>query len=198
MVASSNLASGTKLSSVRLCFTPYFFIFHCLCGYNGIMMNNCDTCSRKSFTDSRGCNYCNSYFEEYKYTMPACIKNQAPNCMAKAVIPSISVETSDGMTNLANCFVHVIDINTTYYIDDKHRPMIVWAGNVEVDLPADISTDEEFVAFIKSFGLRSQYLYCKYHSSDDDLDGIISIYFDKTGKPYWAGEYNEITEGPII
>ena len=145
-----------------------------------------------------GCNFCDSCFEEYKYTMPACIRNQAPDCKAKAVIPSVTTQTVDGLTNLANCFVHVTDINTTFYVDDKHRPMIIWAGNVETDAPADAQTQEQFEEFIKSFNLKSQFLYVKSHNNDIDKDIIISFYFDKTGKIYGAGEFEEITEGSLI
>lgn len=140
------------------------------------------------------CNYNNCCMDEYKYTMPACIKNKQPDCMAKAVIPSITVETVDGLTNLANCFVHVTSTNTTYYVDDKHRPMIIWAGPVETTVPDDITTDEEFIAFVKSFNLRSQFLYAKHHSTGPEGYGIMSIYFDKTGKIYWAGEFNEMLD----
>lgn len=141
------------------------------------------------------CNYNNCCFQEYKHSMPACIRNKQPDCTAKAVIPSITVDTTEGLTNLANCFVHVTSINTTFYIDDKHRPMIIWAGNVEVDAPADAQTQEQFEEFIESFNLKSQFLYVKSHNNDINRDVIISFYFDKTGKIYWAGEFEEITEG---
>lgn len=72
--------------------------------------------------------------------MPACIKKQQPDCLAKAVIPSITVDSTDGILNLANCFAHVTSINTTFYIDDKHRPMIVWSGPVEIN-DYDIETN---------------------------------------------------------
>ena len=144
------------------------------------------------------CNYNNCCLSEYNYTMPACIRNKQPDCMAKAVIPSITVDTVDGITNLANCFVHVTSTNTTYYIDDKHRPMIIWTGSVEADVPEDITTDEEFIAFVKTFNLHSQYLYARHYSNDTNSYGIMAIYFDKNGKPYWAGEYYEITEEPLI
>lgn len=140
------------------------------------------------------CNYNNCCMNEYKYTMPACIRNKNPDCTAQAVIPSITVETADGLTNLANCFVHVTSINTTFYVDDKHRPMITWAGDVEVNLPSTIQTDEEFLAFAKSFNLKSQFLYIKWHNENDNTYGISSIYFDKTGKLYWSGEFEEVLE----
>ena len=127
--------------------------------------------------------------------MPACIRNQQPDCLAKAVIPSITVETVDGLTNLANCFVHVTSTNTTYYIDDKHRPMIIWAGPVEVELPSDISSQEEFEEFIRSFDLKSQFLYVKIFDADSNNYGFDSFYFDKTGKIYFAGEFFPVDGG---
>ena len=151
-----------------------------------------------AYSSAPKCKYNDCCFQEYNYKMPACIRNKQPDCLAKAVIPSVTVETADGLTNLANCFVHVTSNNTTYYIDDKHRPMIVWAGPVEADVPEDITTDEEFIAFVKTFNLHSQYLYARYYSNDTSSYGIMAIYFDKNGKPYWAGEYYEMTEGPLI
>lgn len=64
--------------------------------------------------------------------VPAGIRNVAPSCKDKAVIPSITVERAEGMKGLSDCFVHVTTINTTYYIDDKGRITIIWAGPVEV------------------------------------------------------------------
>lgn len=141
------------------------------------------------------CNYNNCCFQEYKHSMQACIRNKQPDCTAKAVIPSITVDTTEGLTNLANCFVHVTSINTTFYIDDKHRPMIIWAGDVEVELPASVVTDAQWQEFLHSFNLKSQFLYVKTHNNDNNRDVIISFYFDKTGKIYGAGEFEEITEG---
>lgn len=126
--------------------------------------------------------------------MPACIRNKQPDCTAKAVIPSITVETVDGLTNLANCFVHVTSNNTTYYVDDKHRPMMVWAGDVEVDLPSSVQTDEEWNNFIKSFKLKSQFLYVKFYVEDDNRNIIDAFYFNNKGVPYRAGEFEEVTE----
>lgn len=160
--------------------------------------DTCNKCGRPFPKAAPKCNYTCGCEREYCGKMSACIRNKQPDCLAKAVIPSITVETVDGLTNLANCFVHVTGINTTFYIDDKHRPMIIWAGPVEADVPGGISTDEEFVAFVKTFNLRSQYLYARYYSTDTHSYGIMAVYFDKNGKPYWAGEYNEMVGGGII
>ena len=158
------------------------------------MMKDCNQCGRSFKPVKPGCNFCDSCFEEYKYTMPACIRNQAPDCKAKAVIPSVTTQTVEGLTNLANCFVHVTDINTTFYVDDKHRPMIIWAGNVEVDLPSDVQTDEQWTEFVNSFKLRGQFLYVRFFSQDVNKAKINSFYYDKNGKVYWAGEFEEIGE----
>ena len=120
------------------------------------------------------CNYNSCCLNEYHYTMPACIRNKQPDCLAKAVIPSITVETTDGITNLANCFVHVTGINTTFYIDDKHRPMIIWAGPVEIDA-YDIETNE--------LGLRSQTCY----TTLPGVAGLVEVYFDRLGVGHVMG-----------
>ena len=101
-----------------------------------------------------------------------CIKKDADPCKAKAVIPSITVDTVEGITNLANCFVHVTTINTTFYVDDKHRPMIVWAGPVEVN-NYDIEANE--------LNLRSQFCFTT-------VNGVFTeVYFDKQGVGHIIG-----------
>ena len=140
------------------------------------------------------CNYNNCCLDEYKCAMPACIRNKQPDCLAKAIIPSITVDTIDGITNLANCFVHVTSINTTFYIDDKHRPMITWAGDVEVNLPDGIATEEDYNIYVRSFNLREQLLRIKSLPPDYNRYIIDVFYFDKTGKIYFVSEYEEIGE----
>ena len=147
------------------------------------------------YAPQQKCKYNDCCMNEYCGKMPACIRNKQPDCLAKAVIPSVTVETVDGITNLANCFVHVTSINTTYYIDDKHRPMIIWAGDVEVDLPADVQTGDDWNAYINSFKLRSQHLLVRFKNNDTPPKWLIErFYFDRTGKIYSAGEYEEVTE----
>lgn len=154
--------------------------------------DNCEKCGRPfKYATTPKCNYNSCCLDEYHYTMPACIRNKQPDCTAKAVIPATTVETVDGITNLANCFVHVTSVNTTFYIDDKHRPMIIWAGNVEVELPANVQTDAQWQEFLHSFNLKSQFLYVKFYNEDNNTNVIQSFYFDKTGKIYWAGEFEE-------
>lgn len=147
-----------------------------------------------AYAPENKCKYNNCCMNEYRYKMPACIENKNPDCKAQAVIPSITVETVDGITNLANCFVHVSSINTTFYIDDKHRPLIVWAGDVEADLPSDVQTQEQFDDFVRGFKLRNQFLYVKFDRQDDHRKIIQSFYFDRTGRIYLAGKFEEILE----
>lgn len=72
-------------------------------------------------------------FNEYGNVVPGQFKPGAPKCPFIATIPTLVVETVAGIKGLANCLVHVANINTTYYIDDKHRITITWAGPVEAD-----------------------------------------------------------------
>ena len=81
-----------------------------------------------------------------------------------AVIPTVVVETTEGLEELADCFVHVANINTTFYIDDKHRMIITWAGPVEVD---DYDYENN------PLKLRGQTVY--------DFANNIAIYYNKTG-----------------
>lgn len=56
------------------------------------------------------------------------------------------------------------DINTTFYIDDKHRITTTWAGPVEVD-------DYDYAN--NPLGLRSQMLY--------DFQNNRAVYYNKSG-----------------
>lgn len=105
--------------------------------------------------------------------MPACIRNKQPDCLAKAVIPAVTVDAADGLTNLANCFVHVTSTNTTFYIDDKHRPMMVWTGPVEIS-DYDIQTNPS--------KLRGQTLYTTIEGA------FTEVYFDKSGNAHIMGQ----------
>lgn len=59
------------------------------------------------------------------------INKGEPTCKATAVIPSIVVETAEGIKQMTNTLVRVSSTNTTYYVDDKHRITLVCAGPVE-------------------------------------------------------------------
>lgn len=136
-------------------------------------MSNCRACGRPWAYGKPTCKCYDGCLVGYPYAAPACIKRDADPCKAKAVIPAITAETVDGLATLANCFVHVTNINTTFYIDDKHRPMIVWAGPVEV-ANYDIEANE--------LKLRSQTCYTF-------INGVYSeVYFDKTGVGHIIGQ----------
>ena len=162
---------------------------------NNVIKSEC--CGRSFKTAGDGGNFNNNCIQEYSCTMPACIRNKQPDCTAAAVIPSITVDTVDGITNLANCFVHVNNINTTFYIDDKHRIMIVWAGNVETDKPTGKTPEELTEILIENeLGLRSQYLFWK-SMTEGEPNTIEAFYYDKTGKPYSAGTFEEVEEETV-
>lgn len=101
---------------------------------------------------------------EYGPKVQGCIRQVAPKCPYEAVIPSITVDTVENIKNLADCFVHVADINTTFYIDDKHRIITTWAGPVEYD---------NYDLAANPLGLRSQFLI--------DFANERGAYYDKTG-----------------
>ena len=159
---------------------------------------NSGCCGRPfQYAQEKKCGQNHCCFNEYNYKMNACIRKKQPDCTAQAVIPAVTIETTDGITNYSNAFVHVTSTNTTYYVDDKHTPIMVWAGTIEVDLPSTITTGEEFIAFIRSFNLRGQYLNVKFYVEDWNSYTIDSFYFDKKGQLYFAGKYEYVTEEPL-
>jgi hypothetical protein len=93
---------------------------------------------------------CGCGCKEYGHKHNACIRETEPQCPYTAVIPTVTLETADNIRELADCFVHVTNINTTYYIDDKHRIIVTWAGPVEVN-------DYDYQN--NPLGLRSQWAY---------------------------------------
>ena len=102
---------------------------------------------------------------EYGCKHNACIREKNPDCPYQAVIPTLTVEDVSGLKNLADCFVHVSNINTTFYIDDKHRMMITWAGPVEV---------RDYDYQNNPLNLRSQVVY--------DFDNGRAIYYNAQGE----------------
>lgn len=101
---------------------------------------------------------------EYGPSVCGAIRQRQPECPHAAVIPSVVVEHADGLKDLCDTFVHVSDINTTFYIDDKHRPIITWAGPVEYD---------NYDLALNSLDLRSQFLI--------DFANSRGAYYNKTG-----------------
>ena len=116
-------------------------------------------CKGQCCGKTKGC-----HCQEYGPKVCGAIRPGEPKCPYQAVIPSLTVESVSNLKDLADCFVHVSDINTTFYIDDKHRIMTTWAGPVEYnnyDLEAN------------TLGLRSQFLI--------DFANEQGAYYDKTG-----------------
>lgn len=129
--------------------------------------DKCHKCGRPfpKCVEPKGCD-CDIRFHEYGKRAAGCIRNTNPKCPYNAVIPSVTVETIDGIKQLRDCFVHVANINTTFYIDDKGRLMITWAGPVETS-GYDIEKNP--------LNLRSQMLF----DTTEEKETI--VYFDKTG-----------------
>lgn len=149
---------------------------------------NSGCCGRPmAYAPENKCNYNDCCMNEYHYKMKACIRNKQPDCEAQAVIPSITVETVDGITNLANCFVHVTSTNTTYYVDDKHRIMTTWSGLVS-------ASDYDFDS--NPLNLRNQLIY-------DEANYVAAI-FDNKGNYYKFqltevdNDYNVLNNKPSI
>lgn len=147
----------------------------------------CTTCGRPWVVCKGECgckkSCCNNVnFCEYGKKVSGCLRSVEPSCPMQAVIPSVVVEDVTGLKNLADCFVHVTNINTTFYIDDKHRTMVTWAGPVEYD---------NYDLDANTLGLRSQFLidnaneyaayynktgaYQKFNFSEDGADEPISV-----------------------
>lgn len=118
--------------------------------------------------------------QEYGPMKAGCLREIEPSCPYQAVIPTLTVEDKSNLKDLADCFVHVSNINTTFYIDDKHRTIVTWAGPVEYD---------NYDLDANTLGLRGQFLI-------DKANGILA-YYDKTGAyqeySYGGDEENIIT-----
>lgn len=175
-----------------------YFCFKVFCLYNGGMNNyntpNSGCCGRPfQYAPSKKCGENHCCFNDYNYKMNACIGKKQPDCTAQAVIPAVTIETVDGLTNYRNAFVHVTSINTTFYVDENCTPIITWAGNVETQIADGAHTDAEWREFLESFNLRSQFLYVKWHNQEDK-DIILSFYYDNTKRIYFAGEFTETFE----
>ncbi len=95
----------------------------------------CSSCGRPwaICKEKGGCSKCGDVrFCEYGRKASGCIREKQPGCPMQAVIPSVTVDTIEGIKGLADCFVHVADINTTFYIDDEKRLLTAWEGMVSV------------------------------------------------------------------
>jgi len=111
---------------------------------------------------------------EYCNEFPGVLrKMDESKCPHTCVIPVLTVDTADGIKNVAACFVHVLENNTTYYIDDKHRIITVWAGPVEYN-------DYDYAN--NPLNLRSQQVW--------DFSNNRIVYYNKVGS-YRLGTLTE-------
>lgn len=146
--------------------------------YNRIMNNdktNCQACGRPFQYGRPVCGCAQpTGTAEYCPGRHGDIVPGTNDCVENATIAQVTVDTIDGITNLASCFVYVTSLNTTFYIDDKHRILTAWKGIVE-DLEYDINANPR--------NLRSQLLYT---NSTDQSGQVIEVvvYYDKEGTPH--------------
>lgn len=54
-------------------------------------------------------------------------------CPAGSAIPIVTVENTANIKTLRGCYVYVTEINTLFYIDNRHNIVTVSAGPVTVD-----------------------------------------------------------------
>lgn len=141
---------------------------------------NCEKCGRPWRAPNKpscGCSQ-NHSTSEYCGKKPGCIRKKKPGCVSACVIPSVTVDSVSGIRNLRDCFVYVTSLNTTFYIDDKGRPMITWAGPVEI-ADYDYQTNPD--------NLRAQMLFTNSGSQN------LMIYFDKSGQAQVMNSGGSIT-----
>ena len=129
----------------------------------------CGKCGRRlNYKDGSPCPCpCQPGIAEYGKKVAGCIRNKNPECPLNAVIPSVVVDSIDGISKLRDAFVHVSNINTTFYVDDKGRMMITWAGPV---------TYPDYDYRENPLNLRSQFLYTTEGSAR------LLFFFDKQGQ----------------
>jgi len=134
-----------------------------------------------------GCKKCADIkFCEYGRKACGCIRETQPGCPMQAVIPSVTVESVTNLQNLADCFAHVSSTNTTFYIDDKHRTIVTWAGVANVP-------GYDFDA--NPLNLRNQMAV--------DPDNNKACVYDATGTAYYfpigaEHDYNILNNKPSI
>lgn len=117
-----------------------------------------------------GCNKCLDE-KEYCGTMPACFEKGLPKCPAVAVIPSMTLDTTEGLKQLSNTVVHVISNNTTYYVDDKHRITEICSEPVSRDNYDFANNPEKFAGQIVF-----------------DYANNIAFYYDNSGRAFEIAE----------
>lgn len=107
----------------------------------------------------------NIEFNEYGEKVCGCVRKCKPFKCPQCIIPTVITDSVENLREFSGCFVHVSDINTTYYIDDHHRTIITWAGPLEID---DYDYENN------PLRLRSQTVY--------DFANNLAIYFNKVGE----------------
>lgn len=98
-----------------------------------------------------------------------------------ATIPFTTIDTIDGLTRIADGFVHVTSNNTIYYVDGKHRIGQVWAGVLE---DADYDVDQN------PNNLRSQFLSTTATDEEGQVKNVM-VYFDKDGNSFVVNQEGE-------
>ena len=157
---------------------------------------NSGCCGRPMhYTTKPKCGQNHCCFNEYNYKMNACIRKQQPDCSAQAVIPAVTVETVSCLADYINCFVHVTSNNTTYYVNEKGAPIITWKGDVEAQIPPEVQSDGDWREFLRSFELKSQFLYVRFYNNDENKYRIEAFYYDNAGRIFWAGEFEDTEIG---
>lgn len=143
---------------------------------------NCETCGRAWLNcDQPACSCATPIgTAEYSCHTMGNIRKKDPSCDA-ATIPTITVDTIDGIKNLSDCFVHVTSLNSTFYIDDKHRIVTAWRGIVEA---------EEYDLDENKLNLRGQLLFTTVENEEGE-EVPITVYYDNQGKPHVTNEEGE-------
>lgn len=148
---------------------------------------NCQKCGRsfpKAVEKPCGCG-CKAGIAEYGHKVSGCIRNKNPECPMNAVIPAVTVENISGIKNLRDCFVHVTSINTTFYVDDKGRMMVTWAGPIEIRVTEDTDVEALRHDLVENAGgYRSQFVIVADPEGLTGDPGMLAFYADKQGKMY--------------
>ena len=96
--------------------------------------------------------------------VPGVFRVQAPKCPFIAQLSTLVVEDISGVKDLADCLVHISNINTTIYVDAQHRYIVTFAGPVFVD---------DYAYTTNPLKLRAQTCY--------DFQNNRAIIYDKIG-----------------
>jgi len=98
------------------------------------------------------------------FKIPGCFRVKQPAKCPECQIATLTVEDISAVKSLADCLVHVANINTTIYVDAQHRYIVTYAGPVFVD---------DYAYTTNPLKLRSQTCY--------DFKNNRAIVYNKTG-----------------